>query len=200
MASPQNYVTVSRRPPDVEDYIDMLRRHRSWLIGPMFAGLVLSVVVAFMWPDTYISQAVMRITPPTISDRNVPTVVNLQMQQRLTQMQQEILSRGSLTDIIQRPALNLYPKEKAKLPIEDVIQEMRNKIKIQMVDAQNPGAPGRVTSAFTISFSYPDRLKAQSVVQLLVSKFMESNSQVLRQQTDTTAGFINENLKLAKDR
>jgi hypothetical protein len=39
--------STSRRPPDVEDYIDMLRRYRSWLIGPMFAGLVIAVVVGF---------------------------------------------------------------------------------------------------------------------------------------------------------
>src|SRR6202051_2475894 len=105
MALPQSYVTVSRRPPDVEDYIDMLRRYRSWLIGPMFAGLVIAVVVAFLWPDTYVSQAVMRITPQQISDRLVPTVVNMQMQQRLQQMQTDILSRGSLGDLILRPAL-----------------------------------------------------------------------------------------------
>src|ERR1035437_10505616 len=83
MAAAQNFITVTRRPPDVEDYIDMLRRYRSWLIGPMFLGLVAAVVVAFMWPDTYVSQAVMRITPQQISDRLVPTIAHMQMQQRL---------------------------------------------------------------------------------------------------------------------
>src|SRR5437660_11881408 len=99
-AASQNYVSVSRRPPDVEDYIDMLRRYRSWLIGPMFAGLVIAVVVAFLWPDTYVSQAVMRITPQQMSDRLVPTVVNTQMQQRLEQMRKEILRRGSTSELI----------------------------------------------------------------------------------------------------
>src|SRR5216684_1861663 len=140
MAAPQNFVSVSRRPPDVEDYIDMLRRYRSWLIGPMFAGLVIAVVVAYMWPDTYESSAVMRITPQQISERLVPTVVNMQMQQRLTAMQQQILSRGSLSELILRPALNLYPRERAKLPMEDIIQDMRLKaIKIQMVDVATQG-------------------------------------------------------------
>ena len=126
MAAPQNFVTVTRRPPDVEDYIDMLRRYRSWLIGPMFAGLVIAVVVAFLWPDTYVSTAVMRITPQQISDRLVPTVVNMQMQQRLQQMQQEILSRGSLIELIQRPSLDLYRKERQRYPMEDIVQDMRN--------------------------------------------------------------------------
>src|SRR5215468_3259407 len=102
MAAPPNFVTVSRRPPDVEDYIDMLRRYRSWLIGPMFAGLVIAVVIAFMWSDTFVSTAMMRITPQTLSDRLIPTVVQMQMQARLTQMQQQILSRGSLTELITR--------------------------------------------------------------------------------------------------
>src|SRR4051812_37796039 len=151
MAAPQNFVTVSRRPPDVEDYIDMLRRYRSWLIGPMFAGLVTAVVVAFMWPDTFVSSAVMRITPQTLSDRLVQSVVQMQMQARLQQMQQQILSRGSLSELIQRPALDLYRKERAKYPMEDIVQDMRTKaIRIQMVDVQT--GQGRATSAFTISF------------------------------------------------
>src|SRR5437773_11376066 len=98
MASPQNFVTVSRRPPDVEDYIDMLRRYRSWLIGPMFAGLVLAVVVAFLWPDTFVSQAIMRITPQQIAPNLLPTVLNMQLQQRLSSMQQELLSRNRLCE------------------------------------------------------------------------------------------------------
>jgi polysaccharide chain length determinant protein (PEP-CTERM system associated) len=200
MAAPQNFVTVSRRPPDIEDYIDMLRRYRSWLIGPMFAGLVISVVVAFMWQDTFVSTAVMRITPPQISERLVTQVVNMQMSARLQQMQQQITSRGSLAELIQRPSLDLYRKERAKLPLEDIIQDMRARaIRIQMVDVPTPGQ-GRVTSAFTISFSYPDRFKAQAVVRELVSKFMEENNAVLRQQTDTTSTFINESLKAAKDK
>ena len=59
MATAPNFVTVSRRPPDVEDYIDMLRRYRSWLIGPMFAGLVIAVVVAFLWPGIYLGALVL---------------------------------------------------------------------------------------------------------------------------------------------
>ena len=113
MAVAQNFVSVSRRPPDIEDYIDMFRRHRSWLLGPMFAGLVVSVVVGFFYPNTYVSSAVLRVTPQQISDWLVPTVVNMQMQQRLQQLQQEILSRGSLSELITRPALDLYKAERA---------------------------------------------------------------------------------------
>jgi uncharacterized protein involved in exopolysaccharide biosynthesis len=99
----QNAISVSRRQPDVQDYLDMLRRYRGWLIGPMFAGLVAAVVTGFSWPDTYVSSAVMRIVPQQISPSLAPTVINMQMAERLQQMQQQILSRGSLGDLIQRP-------------------------------------------------------------------------------------------------
>src|ERR1017187_4976088 len=108
MAAPQNFVSVTRRPPDVEDYIDMLRRYRSWLIGPMFAGLVISVVVAFLWQDTYVSTAVMRITPQQIADRLVPTNGNMQKMQRGEQMKREILSGAGRTEFVKTPPLNLY--------------------------------------------------------------------------------------------
>jgi succinoglycan biosynthesis transport protein ExoP len=200
MAAAQSFVSVTRRPPDVEDYIDMLRRYRSWLIGPMFAGLVVAVVVAFLWPDTYVSLAVMRITPPTISNSLVPTVVNMQMQQRLQQMQQEILSRGSLSELIQRPSLDLYRKERQRYPMEDIIQDMRNKsIKIQTVEVAGGGG-GRIASAFTISFSYPDRFKAQAVVRELVTKFTEQNVRVQKDQATITSQFIGDEMKQAKER
>ena len=195
MAAAQNFVTVSRRPPDIEDYIDMLRRYRSWLIGPMFVGLVCAVVVGFLWPDTYVSQAVMRITPQQISANLVPSVVTMQMQQRLQQMQQEILSRSSLSELIQRPSLDLYRKERARYPMEDIIQDMRNKaIRIQTVEVN------RTASAFTISFAYPDRFKAQAVVRELVTKFTEQNVTVQRNNTNLTTQFLNDELKQAKEK
>ena len=200
MATAQNFVTVSRRPPDVEDYIDMLRRYRSWLIGPMFAGLVTAVVVAFLWPDTYVSTAVMRITPQQISTNLMPTVLNMQMQQRLSSMQQEILSRNSLAELIQRPSLDLYRKERQRYPLEDIIQDMRGKaIRIQAVEV-SAGGQGRVASAFTISFSYPDRFKAQAVVRELVTMFTESNVRVQHNQIQTTATFLSDELKTSKER
>lgn len=174
----------------------MLRRYRSWLIGPMFAGLVVSVVVAFLWPDTYVSTAVMRITPQQISDRLVPSVVNMQMQQRLQQMQQEILSRGSLTALIQSPALDLYRKERQRYPMEDVLADMRKAIKIGTVDL----AGGSRSSSFAISFTYPDRFKAQAVVNQLVTKFTEQNAKVQKLQATVTSEFLGDELKQAKEK
>jgi polysaccharide biosynthesis transport protein len=199
MAAADNYVNVSRRPPDVEDYIDMLRRYRSWIIGPTFAGLVLAVVVAFVWPDTFVSTALMRITPQQVPERLVPSAINSQMAERLTAMQQEILSRTSLIELIQRPALNLYPRDRQRLPMEDVVEQMRKDVTISLLDVATQGANRGLASAFVIRFKYTDKYKAQAVVRELVSKFSEQNVTELRTQSTLTTSFLNDEWKTAKE-
>ena len=202
MAGATNYVSVSRRPPDVEDYIDMLRRYRSWIIGPTFAGLVAAVVVAFVWPDTYRSVAVMRITPPKVSERLVPSEQTQRMSERLSAMETEILSRSTLAAMVNNPSLNLYPKEKLQRPVEDIVQDMRNKaIQIRMLSATGTDiGSSKGSSAFSISFDYYDRYKAKQVVEQLVTKFMDQNNIVLRQNTKATTQFLDDELKNATDR
>src|ERR1019366_1838337 len=193
MGAAQNYVSASRRQPDIEDYIDMLRRYRSWIIGPMFAGLVISVVVAFFWPDTYVSRAVMTISPQQVSQNLVRTDVNTQMGERLQEMQTEILSRSSLSDLIVH--LDLYKKERTQKPVEDIVQDMRNRaIRVERYDV-SAGNENRRTQAFTISFSYTDRYKAQQVVRELVSKFEEQNVIYMTKTASVTTEFLGDELK-----
>jgi uncharacterized protein involved in exopolysaccharide biosynthesis len=198
MVPQQGYANISRRPPDIEDYIDILRRYRSWIVGPTFAGLVIAVVVAFLWPDTFISTAVMRITPQQISERLVPSNISTQMAERLLAMQQQIESRTQLQELIQRPSLNLYPKDRQNKPMEDVIEQMRKAIKITLLDSGGAQSQQKFASAFEISFRYADRYKAQAVVRELVSKFTEETNNQLRTQSNTTTLFLNDQLKEAK--
>jgi protein tyrosine kinase modulator len=201
MALPQNFVSVTRRPPDVEDYIDMLRRYRSWIIGPMFAGLVISTVVAFLWKDTYQSTAVMRITPQQVSEKLVPTEFSTQMTQRLNEMEQDILSRTSLEGLITSPSLDLYKRDRLERPMEDIVLDMRTKdIAIKMIQTPSATSDTRtMASAFSITFTYPDRFKAQAVVRELVTKFTEQNVTVQRNQARMTTGFLDDEERTAKE-
>lgn len=197
MQSSQQYLNISRRALDVEDYIDILRRHTSWIMGPLFAGLVISCVIAFLMQNTYVSSAVMRISPPQISEVIVPAVLNQQIAERLGQMQQEILSRTSLSELIQRPTLNLYPRERSNQPLEDVIERMRTRdVRVDIISLAGQGS--RPASAFRISFAYFDRFKAQAVVQALINKYMDSMQNVQNSQGKVTTDFIKDELTQAR--
>ncbi len=162
----------------------------------MFAGLVASVVVAFFWPDTYVSQAVMTITPQQVSQSLVHSDVGTQMGTRLQEMETEILSRSSLSDLIVH--LDLYKKERTQKPLEDIVQDMRNKaIQVKPYESTSPGGENRV-QAFTISFSYTDRYKAQQVVRELIGKFEEQNLIYMTKTASVTTEFLGDELKNAK--
>jgi uncharacterized protein involved in exopolysaccharide biosynthesis len=78
-------------------------------------------------------------------------------------MQAEVLSRTSLSAIIQDPRLDLYPQQRLSVPLEDVIDDMRRDIRV------SPENQGYVS--FQVAFTYSDRLKARETVQALVSRF-----------------------------
>jgi succinoglycan biosynthesis transport protein ExoP len=198
MGAAQNYVGVSRRPPDVEDYIDMARRYRSWIVGPMFAGLVASVVVGFLQPDTFVSYATMRITPQQVPEKLIPSVMNSsQLAERVNQLQTDILSRGVLVDIIQKPSLDLYKKERLKLPLEDVVTTMKTR-DIHIVPFNSGG--DRRLNAFQINFRYTDRFKASQVVRELVAQFESRNVSALSGQNAMTKTFLSDEKEKAKER
>src|SRR5579863_2034168 len=133
-AVPQSQTSISRRALDIEDYIDIARRHISWIIGPLYAGIAIATITAFFLPNIYVSRAMLRITPSQIPETLVPATFNQQMSDRINQMWQEVVSRSSLSELIQRPTLDLYKSERNSKPLEDVIEEMKGKdIKIEIL-------------------------------------------------------------------
>lgn len=168
----QDPLAIQHRSLDVEDYIDIVRRHRSLILAPMLAGLVISFVVAFLWPDTFLSSASIRVMPPQVPEGLLAMPMNVDMSQRVNQMTQSILSRATLTNIINTHSL--YRRELKRLPMEDVIEYMRTKaINVNMIGGG--AGSNQKTVAFTVSFKYEKRDIAQKVCQDLVTKFIDEN-------------------------
>src|SRR5205814_1805835 len=132
---PTESYSISRRALDVEDYIDILRRHKGWIFGPFLFCVVASVVVVYLWPVTYVSQPVVQVTPQQVPENMMQASVNQAMLDRINSMEQTILSRTVLTTIINM--YNLYQRERSRTTIEDVIDEMKGKIHILPVPVAN---------------------------------------------------------------
>ncbi len=165
---------IARRQLDLEDYVDLLRRHRGWIFGPLFGMLVITVVGSYLWPDTYESQASLKIVSPTLDPALALSPINSQLSDRINSMASTILSRTVLQTIIQTHSL--YPKDVGRMPMEDIIENMKGKITITPAQVVNSNSNMRgAVSAFTIKFKYDDRFKAQKVVGELVSRFINEN-------------------------
>lgn len=189
---PQQQLSVTRRSLDLEDYLQILRRNVAWLLAPALAGLTVAVVIAFFWPDTYVSMASIRVVPPQVPEKLVPTNVNMQMADRVNSMKQTILSRNTLTNIIQ--TYDLYRKERNKLPMEDVIEMMRKDVKIGNLTEVNQGR----NAAFVVEFSYENRYVAQKVTRDLMTRFIDENIRARHDQAQQTTQFLREQFDQAR--
>lgn len=187
--------SVSRRPLDFEDYMDVLRRNVRWILGPIFAGLVVSTVVAFVWPDTYISHALIRIVPQQISDTLVQNVSTQDMIDRINGLQQSIESDTSLRNLI--TSEGLYKSELKTEPMEDVLNKMKTAIIVRpilgMTNVQGKGLP-----AMEVSFKYRERLLAHRICADLVSSFMSQSSQATNDSAEQANGFLKTEMDKSK--
>ena len=125
-----------------------------WKIVVAFAvaGVVLAVVFSLAIPDRYVSTAVIKIGDG--------------QRRKMAATLQLVESRWFLAKLINEE--DLYKGERARLPLEDVIEQMKSKdILISLVD--RPGAP-----AFAVSFSSTDAGQAQRTAQRLASQFVDA--------------------------
>ena len=191
---PTENFSIPRRAMDVEDYIDLARRHKGWIFGPFLFTVVASVVGVYLYPDNYVSQAVVKIVPQQVPQNMVQSAINQQMSDRINSMAQTIMSRTVLTTIIN--TFNLYQRERSRMPIEDVIELMKKDIQIAPV--ASPTGPNDRVPAFAVTFAYENRLLAQRVVQDLVSRFIDENIRNRSNATFQTTQFIKDQLDDAK--
>jgi succinoglycan biosynthesis transport protein ExoP len=194
---PNETYSVPRRALDVEDYIDILRRHKGWIFGPFLFCIVASVVGVYLWPDTYVSRAVIKITPQQVPESMVQSSINQAMFDRIQSMEQTILSRSVLTTIIN--TYGLYQRERARTTIEDVIDEMKSKIDVAPVQQSGAAATNtRSVPAFVVQFKYENRFLAQRVVQDLVTRFIDENLRNRTNATFQTTQFMKDEFDAAK--
>ncbi len=147
-----------------------MRRHKGWIFGPFLICIVASVVGVFLWPDVYVSDGIIKIEQQQISPNLVQVAVTQDMIDQINSMQETIESRNVLSNII--TTYDLYPRERSRQTMEDVVQTMKNQIDVHPLGAgENRNVP-----AFRVAFSYPDARKAQKVVEDLMGRFMSEST------------------------
>ena len=97
------------------------------------AGALAAGVGALMIEDRYVSTAVVRFTFAGLTDRDRQGTL-----ERLMRMEQEVFSRKSLGELMTQPALDLYPEDRKRMPQEDVVENLRKALRINLLDREGP--------------------------------------------------------------
>jgi succinoglycan biosynthesis transport protein ExoP len=176
-----------------ETYRDVLYRRRWWFLLIAFGIWFGGWLFAWLLPAIYRSESVVLIEQQKVPEQYVVPNVSIDVQERLHSMTQTILSRTRLERIIDD--LHLYSKDRPKVTMEELVDRMRRDIRIDLVQA--PGKRDELT-AFKLSYSSGDPHTAQQVTSQLTSLFIEENLRAREQQSESTTGFLQNQLEDAR--
>ena len=182
---------------------EMLRR-RGVAIGWTFLGVVLaSVLLAGLLPNRFETSSMLLIEPQTISRRLVEAgLEESDVNNRLHLMTAEILSRSRLSRIIDD--LDLYAEESDRKTREEVIELMRDDIRVEPVFPEMEPTLGRRRdfdiSTFRIFFQAERASTAAAVANRLAGDFVDEHLKERVELSEDTTEFVKRELARLTDR
>ena len=180
---------------------EFLKRRKWLIIIPWLLITGIAVIVAYLLPPIYQSSATILIESQQVPEDLMRTTVTGFAEERIKAITQQILSRQTLLSIIKE--FNLYQAEFGKKPIEQILDQMRSDISVEMVSVEVPnkrsGRPSTVNVAFTVSYEGKDPEKVMKVANRLTSLFLEHNLKMREEIAQSTAQFLERQAKKFKE-
>ena len=174
--------------------ITILRRRA--LIAAVAFTTVIAAAIAFAvyLPDLYTASAIVTIERP-LPDGVIRTNVGNELESRLYQIRQEVLSRERLTGLIKR--FDLYPELRRTAGFEDVLNQAREDIDWEANGPEQ--VSGRTkTVAFTLTYTGTDQRNVANVTNAIAQFFVEHNSAIRAGEARRAVQLVEEQMKAAK--
>jgi polysaccharide biosynthesis transport protein len=167
---------------------------RKWVALLVFAAAVAAVVSFTIWlPDLYRATATVLVEGQNVSEEFVRPSVTAELGTRLQTIQQEVLSRARLADLIAR--LDLYPDLRKKgAPIDEIVERLRRDIRLEPTAGEGQMSLGNRTIGFSISYSGRDPQIVAQVANVVASLYVVQNTRIREGQARRTADFLKQQL------
>ncbi|MBI2875814.1 MAG: hypothetical protein HYY20_02910, partial [Candidatus Tectomicrobia bacterium] len=172
----------------VEDYVKVAWR-RKWFILLPFVLISAGVALwANLQPDIYRSSTLILVEPQRVPADYVKPTVASSIEERLSTISQQIMSRTRLQRIIDD--FHLYPAARGAKAPEEIIEIMRQDIELQV----------KGKNSFAISYQGQEPRMVMMVANQLASFFIEENLRVREQQAEGTREFLESQLKQLREK
>lgn len=186
---------ATHRELTFDDYPGILRRRRWTVAIPTILGAIAGFMLALYLPKKYVSHTAILVEQPVVPDSYVKPVVSEDLGQRLASMQEQILSRTRLQQLVEK--FGLYAREANGRPMESLVEQLRKAIRVSplnpMAGTRSPELPG-----FSVDVTMGDARLAQQVCREITAMFMEQNLRLRQQQAEDTTQFLAKQLEEAK--
>lgn len=174
--------------------IAILRRRALIAAATFTAVLAAAIAFAVYLPDLYKASAIVVIERPLPDGVVRPTVSN-ELESRLYQIRQEVLSRERLTVLIKR--FNLYPELRKKTAFEDVLNQAREDIQWEANGPEQVSGRSK-TVAFTLTYTGTDQRSVADVSNAIAQFFADHNSSMRAGEAKRAAALLEEQMESAR--
>lgn len=182
---------MARRPiSNPFEYVQIALRRWIWIAVPTVVIAGITVVVARKLPKLYRSEALILIEPQKVPSDFVRPTVNGNVALRLESIEEQILSRTQLSQIIKKYALY----RTLPLTVDQKVTKMLGDIQVSPISDK---AERSSVTAFKISYIGPDPGQDQEVTRDLSNLFISENLQTRAQQAQGTETFIDGQVSIA---
>ena len=176
----------------LKQYLDAARRHWRAILLPALGVFLVTFVVAMRMPDVYRAETVVMVDPQQVPRDYVASTVTASISDRLSTIQQQVLSPSRLRKLID--SLNLYADLRDKRSKEDLTRMMQGSISVELV-----GSGGSRTSAFEIAFHGRDPKEAAQIANELAAMFIDENLKDRGRIAMGAAEFLQNELQRTKE-
>lgn len=145
----------------IRGYWENILRRKWIVLGSLAAGIAIAMVLCVVLPKSYRSNTLILIENQKIPEDYVKGIGGANIEQRLTTIQQQVMSRTFLSQILEE--YKPYESQVRREGIESAIETLRKMIKVETVGT--PGSLGKSVEAITISFAHEDPMTAMKVTE-----------------------------------
>src|SRR5580704_5630324 len=176
---------------ELKDYLDIARRRKVLIVLTAAAIAVIATVIAMRLPDFYRSETVIMVDPQTVASSVVQSPVTSSVMDRLSTLQQQVMSPSRLLKVID--SQRLYPDLRGKVSDQDLVRKMQKATTIESVNTS-----GRTIGTFRIAFQGSNPQVVAGVANELANQFIEENLRVREGQFSGTTDFLDTQLQDTK--
>ncbi len=170
----------------IKKYIDVVLARKAVITTFLFIMMLAGLAVYTKIPKVYQATALLIYERQAVNPSKMSPDLKSRTREIVSTLMQQVTSRTSLEKIIKE--FNLYLEAREKLPIEDVIESMRKRIRISPTKGD----------IFQVSFDGENPKKVLRVTNALSSKFIEENLKYREERATETSSYIANELNLSK--
>ena len=177
---------------ELRDYGKLFLRRKWLIVFTVLSILFGASVYCVVTPELYKSSISILVIPQTVPEDYVRSTISAKLEQQLVTIKQQVMSRTTMTKVMDE--LHLFEKERTTLTSEELFENMRKRIEIEVVQGQ----PREGSQAFTLSFLHESPREAMRGAARLASLFIDENLKTREQQAVGTSDFLESQLRGTK--